>query len=105
MVMLSKFKKKIKKKKRIFTGRDILKEKFNSIDNQIRKNLKYINSDGEIFINIILDLDNNLLNEPIVFCPTVSEDALLIKEIKDQVSDDIKKFGKSFIDDNIMSMS
>ena len=50
-----------------------------------------------------MDLDNNLLNEPIVFCPTVSEDELLIDEIKEQVSNDIIKFGKSFIDDNIMS--
>ena len=38
-----------------------------------------------------------------MFCPTVSEDALLIDEIKDIVSNDIIKFGKSFIDDNIMS--
>ena len=50
-----------------------------------------------------MDLDNNLLNEPIVFCPAVSEDALLIDEIKDIVSNDIIKFGKSFIDDNIIS--
>ncbi len=97
-------KKKIKKKNRIFTGRDILKGKnIIPLDNQIFRNLKYINSDGEIFINVILDLDNNLLNEPIVFCPTVSEDAILINEIKDIVSNDIIKFGKSFIDDNIMS--
>ena len=97
-------KKKKKKKNRIFTGRDILKGKnIIPLDNQIFRNLKYINSDGEIFINVILDLDNNLLNEPIVFCPTVSEDALLIDEIKDIVSNDIIKFGKSFIDDNIMS--
>ena len=96
--------KKKKKKNRIFTGRDILKGKnIIPLDNQIFRNLKYINSDGEIFINVILDLDNNLLNEPIVFCPTVSEDALLIDEIKDIVSNDIIKFGKSFIDDNIMS--
>ena len=61
-----------------------------------------MNFDGEIFVNIIFDLDNNLLSDPIIFCPTVSDDESLIKEIKEQVSDDLKKL-KNFIDDNIMS--
>ncbi|MBD22420.1 MAG: hypothetical protein CL572_01990 [Alphaproteobacteria bacterium] len=94
---------KIKKKNKVFTGRNILKGKnILPLDNPIFRKLKHVNTDGEIFLNIILDLDNNLLNDPIIFCPTVSEDELLIKEIKDQISDDIIKFGKNFIDDNIM---
>ena len=48
-----------------------------------------------------MDLDNNLLNEPIVFCPTVSEDALLIDEIKDIVSNELKKSVKKLINKNI----
>ena len=94
----------VKKKDQVFTGRNLLKGKnIIPLDNQIFRNLKYVNSDGEIFVNIILDLDNNLLSDPIIFCPTVSDDESLIKEIKEQVSDDLKKIGKNFIDDNIMS--
>ena len=93
----------IKKKDKVFTGRDILKGKnFNPFNDQFFKNLKFVNSDGEIFVNLILNLENNLINEPVIFCPTVTEDELLIKEIKNQIEDEIIKFGKNFIDDNIM---
>ena len=85
----------VKKKDQVFTGRNLLKGKnIIPLDNQIFRNLKYVNSDGEIFVNIILDLDNNLLSDPIIFCPTVSDDESLIKEIKEQVSDDLKKLEK-----------
>jgi len=65
-------------------------------------NLKAISS-KYIFVNIILDLDNKLLSEPIIFCPTVSNDDLLIKDIKTQITEEINRFGKNYIDDNVMS--
>ena len=87
----------------MITGRDVLKGKnIIPLENKMFKNLKFVNSDGEIFVNLILDLENNLLNEPVVFCPTVTNDDSLIKEIKNQVTDEINNFGKKFIDDNIM---
>ncbi len=93
----------IKKKNKVITGRDVLKGKnIIPLENKMFKNLKFVNSDGEIFVNLILDLENNLLNEPVVFCPTVTNDDSLIKEIKNQVTDEINNFGKKFIDDNIM---
>ena len=92
----------IKKKNKVITGRDVLKGKnIIPLENKMFKNLKFVNSDGEIFVNLILDLENNLLNEPVVFCPTVTNDDSLIKEIKNQVTDEINNFGKKFIDDNI----
>ena len=93
----------IKKKNKVITGRDVLKGKnIIPLENKMFKNLKFVNSDGEIFVNLILDLENNLLNEPVVFCPTVTNDDSLIKEIKNEVTDEINNFGKKFIDDNIM---
>ena len=93
----------IKKKDKVFTGRDILKGKnLIPLNDQFFKNLKFVNSDGEIFVNLILDLENNLINEPVIFCPTVTNNESLIKEIKNQIEDEIIKFGKKFIDDNIM---
>ena len=64
--------------------------------------MKFVNSDGEIFVNLILNLENNLINEPVIFCPTVTNNESLIKEIKNQIEEEIIKFGKNFIDDNIM---
>jgi ribonuclease J len=94
----------IKKKQRVFTSRDILKgKKIIPLNSEIFRNLKFVNSDGEIFVNIILDLDNKLLSEPIIFCPTVSSDDLLIKDIKTQITEEINRFGKKYIDDNVMS--
>ena len=54
------------------------------LNDQFFKNLKFVNSDGEVFVNLILDLKNNLINEPIIFCPTVTNNESLIKEIKNQ---------------------
>ena len=57
-----------------------LKKNLIPLENKMFKNLKFVNSDGEIFMkNLILDLENNLLNEPIIFCPTVTNDDSLIK--------------------------
>ena len=35
--------------------------------------------------------------------PTVSNDDLLIKDIKTQITEEINRFGKKYIDDNVMS--
>ena len=65
--------------------------------------MKFVNTDGEIFILIILDLENNLLSEPVIFCPTVSSNDEFFNENKNHVIEDINKLVKNFIDDNIMS--
>ena len=93
----------LKKSKEFLLVEIFLKEKIIPLNNEIFRNLKFVNSDGEIFVNIILDLDNKLLSEPIIFCPTVSNDDLLIKDIKTQITEEINRFGKKYIDDNVMS--
>ena len=37
------------------------------LENKMFKNLKFVNSDGEIFVNLILDLENNLLMNQLYF--------------------------------------
>ena len=89
---------------KVFSGRNMLKGKeIIPINSEIFNRLKYVNSDGEFFVNLILDLDNKLLNEPIIFCPTVSEDKELIEDIKKLLIDEINGYGKNFFDDNIIS--
>ena len=97
-------KESISKKNKVPTGRDVLKGKnIIPLGNPIFRNLKFVNTDGEIFILIILDLENNLLSEPVIFCPTVSSNESFLMEIKNHVIEDINKLVKNFIDDNIMS--
>ena len=90
---------------KVFSGRNMLKGKeIISINSEIFNRLKYVNSDGEFFVNLILDLDNKLLNDPIIFCPTVSEDEDFIEDVKRLLVDEINGYGKNFIDDNIISI-
>ena len=75
----------------VVSGRLLLKgNKLFSIKDDFLKNLKIVAKDGEFFINLILDLNNNLILEPIVFCPTVSDNPLFIQNIKLLISKEIK---------------
>ena len=53
---------------KVFSGRVLLRgNKTFSLENSFLKNLKIVSSEGEIFVNVILNLDNKLLTEPIIF--------------------------------------
>ena len=84
-----------------FSGRILLKgSKTFSLDNNFLKNLKVVSSEGEIFINIILNLDNKLLTEPVIFCPTVTDQNTLIEDIRNFISKKVYEMvSKSLIDE------
>ena len=57
---------------KVVNGRYILKgNQIISINNKLLNELNIISSDGQIFVNLIMDLENNLLTEPVIFCPTI----------------------------------
>ncbi|MAZ46292.1 MAG: hypothetical protein CMM98_01785 [Rickettsiales bacterium] len=86
---------------KIFSGRILLKgNKTFSLENNFLKNLKIVSCEGEIFINIILNLENELLAEPVIFCPTVTDENELINDIKNLISNQVNEMAsKSFIDE------
>ena len=66
---------------KVHAGRTALKgNKIIPVDSKYFENIK-ISNDGQLFINLIISIDNNLLADPVVYCPTLSLD-----------DEDIKKF-------------
>ena len=89
---------------KVYSGRNLLKgNKTFSLDNNFLKNLKIVSSEGEIFVNIILDLDNKLLTEPVIFCPTVTDKNELIVDLKKLISEQLIQMVSKSITDEILS--
>ncbi len=89
---------------KVFSGRILLKgNKTFSLENNFLKNLKIVSSEGEIFVNIICDLDNKLLTEPVVFCPTVTDKNELVDDLKTLISEQLFKMASNSLTDQILS--
>ena len=89
---------------KVYSGRVLLKgNKTFSLENNFLKNLKIVSSEGEIFVNIICDLDNKLLTEPVVFCPTVTDKSELVHDLKILISEQLFKMASNSLTDQILS--
>ena len=89
---------------KVYSGRVLLKgNKTFSLENNFLKNLKIVSSEGEIFVNIICDLDNKLLTEPVVFCPTVTDKNELVDDLKILISEQLFKMSSNSLTDQILS--
>ena len=78
-------------------------KKYFQVENNFLKNLKIVSAEGEIFINIILNLDNKLLTEPVIFCPTVTEQNELIQDMKSLISKQVNKLVSNSLMDEVLS--
>ncbi len=89
---------------KVYSGRILLKgNKTFSLENNFLKKLKIVSSEGEIFVNIICDLDNKLLAEPVVFCPTVTDKNELVHDLKILISEQLFKMASNSLTDQILS--
>ncbi len=93
----SKIIKKVNFGKNILKGKQIL-----PLNHQIFENLKTLNSDGEIFINIIMNLDDEIIHEPVVFTSTISLDVEQSEELKKFIVSEINLISQDCIDDNVL---
>ena len=88
---------------KIPSGRKALKgNKIISVDSKYFQNIKKISSDGQLFINVIISIDNDLKAEPVVYCPTLALDEEDIKDFKSFLKKEIISISKTCIDDNIL---
>ena len=89
---------------KVFSGRILLKgNKTFSLENSFLKNLKIVSSEGEIFVNVILNLDNKLLTEPIIFCPTVTDKNELVDDLKKLICEQLIKMASKSLTEQILS--
>jgi ribonuclease J len=87
---------------KIPSGRKALKgNKIISVDSKYFQNIKKISSDGQLFINVIMGIDNDLKAEPVVYCPTLALDEEDIKDFKSYLKKEIISTSNTCIDDNI----
>ena len=87
---------------KIPVGRKALKgNKIISVDSKYFQDIKKISSDGQLFINVIIGIDNDLKVEPVVYCPTLALDEGDIKDFKSYLKKEIISISKTCIDDNI----
>ncbi len=89
--------------KKVNFGRNILKGKqILPLDHQIFQNLKILKSDGELFVNIIMNLNDEIIHEPIVFTSTISMSIEEKESLKKFIIDEINLIAQNCIDDNVL---
>ena len=64
--------------------------------------LRNVSIEGEFFVNLIMNVDNELLSDPVIFCPTVTKDNDLIKNLSSLISNEIDNLKNSSITDEVM---
>ena len=88
---------------KVESGRTVLKgNKLIPLNDKFLSNLNLINTDGEVFVNIILDLNDNLMTDPVIFCPSVPIDDDIKYELKSLISKNFDKICNNSFDDNIL---
>ena len=88
---------------KIPSGRKALKgNKIISVDSKYFQNIKKISSDGQLFINVIIGIDNDLKAEPVLYCPTLALGEEDIQDFKSYLKKEIISISKTCIDDNIL---
>ena len=89
---------------KIPTGRKALKgNQIISVDSKYFQNIKKISNDGQLFINIIISINNDLKADPVLYCPTLALDENDLTNLKDFLKKEIISISKNCIDDNILS--
>ncbi len=88
---------------KVVSGRSILKgNKVISINNKLLSDINIISSDGQIFVNLIMNIDNELLSEPVIFCPSILIDEESKDEIKNFLEEEVAVLSNQSIDDNVL---
>ncbi len=85
---------------KVLFGRTALKgNKIVPINDRFFNELNQISSNGEIFINIIMNLNDEIIADPVIFCPSLLIDDLDKDQIRDIIKIGIESFSANSIDD------
>tara|TARA_B100000287_G_scaffold349025_1_gene337481 strand:+ start:1 stop:1587 length:1587 start_codon:yes stop_codon:yes gene_type:complete len=89
---------------KVESGRCVLKgNKIFSANDRFFDNLKVVSTEGEFFLVLIFDINDNLVGEPIIFCPTVSDNEIFKNKIKKIIQQRVMEIIKNSIVDEILA--
>ena len=90
---------------RVAHGRNMLKgNQLLSVDHQIFENLKILNTDGELFINLILSVEDKIIHDPVIHTSTISLDNDSTRDLKSLITQETLTVLKNCIDDNVLKI-
>lgn len=86
------------------SGRKVLRgNQIIPLEDKFLKGLDSISTSGEIFVNIIMNSNDELLTEPIVFCPSLLMDEQKKEDIKKMITKEILNLSNNFINDDVLN--
>ena len=86
----------------VISGKKVLRgNKVIPIEDKYLKNLDSISTKGEIFINIIMNTEDTIMADPIIFCPSLLLEEEKIEEIKNVIKEEIYNYSNKYVDDEV----
>jgi len=88
---------------KVLSGRNVLKgNKIIPIDHKFLKDLDFISANGEVFVNLIMSVQDKLLTDPIIYSKSILLEEGSKNELSKIISDSISNLSERSIDDEIL---
>ena len=89
---------------KVVSGRNVMRgSSILSIENNLLSKLNSVNSNGELYVAVITNSNNILITDPLVFCPTITDQDLILNDLKELIKNEFSSLSTKSIDDNILS--
>ena len=62
-----------------------------------------MSSNGELYVAVITNTNNVVVTDPLIFCPTITDEDLILDDLKKLIKNEFSSLSKQSIDDNILS--
>ena len=88
---------------RVHFGRNVLKgNKIIPIDHKFLKDLDFISTNGEVFVNLIMSVQDRLLTDPVIYSKSILLEEINKNELSEILSDSVKSLSNKSIDDDVL---
>ena len=88
---------------KVQSGRNVLKgNRIIPIDHKLLKDLDFISSNGEVFVNLIMSIQDRLLADPVIYSKSILLEESNKNELSQILSDSIKSLSNKSIDDEVL---
>ena len=88
---------------KVHCGRNVLKgNKIIPIDHKFLKELDFISVNGEVFVNLIMSVEDKLLTDPIIYSKSILLEESSKNELSQIISNSIRNLCEKSIDDEVL---